>query len=43
MHLSHYEEYVTMISGIAKLIECSRRASILVPIRIELLIKYALY
>ena len=35
------ERYVIMISSTAKLIKCPKRASILVPMGIEFLIKYA--
>ena len=42
-HLSHCEGHVTTISVIAKPIESSERALILLPIGAEFLIKYALY
>ena len=43
MHLSHYERHVTMILGITKLVEGSRRALILLPMKTEFLIEDALY
>ena len=42
-HLFHYEGHVTTISGTTKLIEGSRRASNLLPMGTEFLIKDALY